>query len=157
MAIDNMTPQQLSQQWINRLRESAPRYRAAINALQNNPLEAAAARETEWGNACQAAARDGRFSAGLRSVTFADWKQRAATIGGNALQNLDDLKQQRTIRFWNRFRPVLINARNQVRAMPRGTYQERKARANAMMDALHAARAGQGGGGNPLMLPAPAG
>lgn len=144
MKMRNLTPQQIGAKWIQRTRAAAPDYRNAINALVNNPLEAAAAKESQWGNACLQAANDHRFSNGLRRVSFQDWKTRAAQIGGDRIANMPDLKMQKFTAFMTRFMPVLRQAQQNIANMPRDTYEQRMARQRAMSDFLHNNRGGGG-------------
>lgn len=147
MKMRNLTPQQIGAKWIQKLRAAAQDYKNAINALQDNPLERAAQKEAQWGQACLNAANNQRFSQGLRRVTFQDWKTRAAQIGGDRIANMPDLKQQKFVAFMTRFMPVLRSAQQAIQAMPRDTYEQRMARQRAMSDFLHNARQGLGNQG----------
>lgn len=154
MALQGATPQGLAQEWLRRMKDSADKYRRAVNAVQTSPMEQAAQQESYWAARVAEAARQGRFSAGLRRVTLAQWRQAAATVGADRIAGLPDLKMAKVAAFWQRFLPHLVAVQNRVRSMPKTTYEQRRARMLAMADGLHEFRTQQGGGGMPIMLPA---
>src|SRR5688500_14600154 len=132
------TPEQFYARWSQRLSESADRYRAGIQNTQVNPMELAAANADGWLAGVQRAHREQRYPNALRGVTIQDWKNAAIQAGAGRLVDGATKARRKMIAFWQAYRPILESVQQAVRAMPRGTYEQRRARAISMMDGLHA-------------------
>lgn len=143
------TPEQFYQRWSQRLGESADRYRAGITATQVNPMELAAANADGWLAGVQRAHREQRYQNALRNVSIQDWKNAAINVGAGRLVDGATKARRKVVAFWQFYRPIMETVQTAVRAMPRATYEQRRARAIAMMDGLHNSpyRGNRGGAG----------
>lgn len=153
MAVQPGDAPRIAQEWLRRMKDSADKYRRAVDAVTTSPMELAAAQESYWAARVAEAARQNRFSSALRRVSLAQWKAAARTVGADRIAALPDMKAQKVQAFWQRFLPHLLAVQQRVRAMPRNTYEQRRSRMLAMVDGLHEFRTQQAGGQIPLMAP----
>ena len=83
-----------------------------------------------------AALDSGKTEAAWRNIDLAAWKAKAGTLGVNrAVEASSNPQVQRNVlAFQEAWLPVAENIKRTVRAMPKGTEQEAKARMNAAFD-----------------------
>jgi hypothetical protein len=134
------TAAQAVQKWLDNTAVAAPRLRDGVNAMgaDENPLEKAAAKETEWAAGCARAAQQNRFSKRLRETKFEDWKRAMTGKGAeNYTRGVADAKPKVT-----RFFGALIPAQQQIRqSLPaRGTLQQNITRSRQMIENMAALR-----------------
>ena len=132
----NLSPQAIAQKWADRMNGASTAYTQGVQAFQGNPMQLAAAQVNTWMQRLQAA--QGKWVASLNRTPKEVWLQNAVNLGASRLGPGATQAVPKVTSFWTAFLPTLVQATQQVKAMPNATYEQRKARANAMMDALHA-------------------
>ena len=137
-----ITPEQAAQKWAQAMGAAGAAYKQGVMAVTESPMQAAARNKQGWINGIMAAANSGKWESGLARVSLNQWQTAAANLGAQRLGAGATNAQPKVLSFMQAFWPTLQNAVAQVRAMPADTYEARKARSNAMMDALHAFRRG---------------
>lgn len=118
----------IAEMWASKMAQSADKYRAGVQAVTTNPMEAAAAAKDRMLAGIQAAVADGRYEAGLRKWTTAAWKQRTATKGGERLASGAREAKEDFARFLTAWLPVAENIKAEVASMPKGTIEDSLAR-----------------------------
>lgn len=127
----------IAQKWSDRMNASSTAYSAGIMRVQTSPMAAAANNVAGYVAGVQAAANSGKWAAGLNRVTLQQWQSQATALGAMRLGPGATQAKPKFQAFMTSFLPFLATAQAQVKAMPNQTYDQRKARAVAMMDALH--------------------
>lgn len=130
------TLQQTVENWGKRLSESAQRYRDGIAGVTANPMQAAAAKGETAKQRFADAIDTGKWQRGLNRVSLEEWKA-SAQLGSQKLALGAAKGRTKFEKFMGRFLPFLEAVQRRVRAMPNTTYEERRARAMAQMDAVH--------------------
>ena len=137
------TPQDVTAKWLERLSGSTTAIENGVRRVQTAPGVAAAAKYDKWQAGLQANAQKWRRN--VAAVPLQTWQDRMINIGAPRVATGAQAKQDKFQSFMSQFLPFVDNAAQRVRAMPDTTYEQRKARANAMMDALHAFQRGGSG------------
>lgn len=132
------TPDAAAQKWAQAMGASSAAYKAGIMRVTESPMAAAARNKQGWINGVMHAANSGKWEAGLNRVSLQYWQNQAANLGAQRIGAGATAAQPKMLAFMQQFWPVLQAAQAQVKAMPADTYEARKARMNAMADALHA-------------------
>ena len=115
-------------------------YVKGVQTPNKDPIAAGVAAEGKWGNAMQQAIMNGTRAKHLSLVSPQEWETNAETIGAPNLVPGVMKRQAKVTAFWNAWMPILGNILNTIDQMPTTTAAERNAKANAMADALRAAR-----------------
>lgn len=131
------TAQQIAQKWASAMNGASQAYKDGIARVTENPMAKAAANVAGYLAGVQDAANSGRWQAGLNRMTKDQWQQLAINLGSMRIGPGATAAQPKMERFLTAFLPVLANNVATVRAMPNQTYEQRKARALAMMDLNH--------------------
>lgn len=114
--------------------------KAGVDAVTVSPTEQAAAAKDQWIAGVQRAAAEGKFENGLRAVSLQDWKTAYKEKGIPAAANAARVAEPKMQRFLADFLPYAAQVSETVKAMPKGTLADSKARANAAIDMLAAYR-----------------
>ena len=129
-------PTTVAQKWSANLSAAGPAYTAGVNAVKNAPNALAAAAVATWLANVQAAQQ--RYVNNNMAVTLAAWQQATTTKGPERLMSGATTALPKFQAFMQKYLPAVYGM---VASLPpRGTYAQNKARASAMMDALHAAK-----------------
>lgn len=126
-----------AEKWVSRMSSSTEEYRKGIQRVQENPMAKAAQNVDAYRQGIMDAINDGRYVAGLQRVTLQQWKDAASKTGAERLASGATAGKPKMMAFLQSFLPFLANAQAQVKAMPNATFEQRKARMNAMADLVH--------------------
>ena len=132
-----VTPEEAAARWVAGLSAAGPKIEAGIDRVTVSPGQKAAQNADKWLNSVSQA-RD-KFAKGAGAVSLADW-QAAAKAGASAVASG---AQRRQGKFATKITPVFAHLATgvaRVDSMPTTTYEQRKARAIAMMDHMHGYR-----------------
>lgn len=127
----------IAEKWSQRMQSAGQAYAQGIDRVSESPTQKAAANVQGYLQGVQDAVNSGKFVAGLNRVSLQDWKNAAKTNGAQRLGSGAALARPKVQAFLQQFLPVLQNNVAQVKSMPNATYEQRKARALAMMDLNH--------------------
>ncbi len=115
-------------------------YVKGVQKPNKDPIAAGVAAEAKWANQMQQAILNQTRAKHLQLVSPQEWETNAETIGAPNLVPGVMKRQSKVTSFWNAWLPILQNILQTIDQMPTGTASERNAKANAMADALRAAR-----------------
>lgn len=118
-----LTPQQVSEKWQRNTAGAVQSYQAGINAVQASPMEAAAAQADRYVAGVTRSVNEGKYQAGLRRVSLAQWKQAASTKGAQRLADGSKLAQPKMEAFMNQFLPYVRQVADRVNQLPKGGLQ----------------------------------
>jgi len=124
--------------WKARMQTAGTAYSDGIDAVTQSPMEAAANAKDAYAQGVNEAVASGRYERGLRRVSMSDWKKAAKEKGASRLASGANAAAPKMEKFFAVFGPKLMAITDQVRSMPKGTFEERQQRAIAMMNATHA-------------------
>lgn len=133
----NMSPDQISQKWNTRMKQSVTDIQNGINAITENPAEKAIAAKDKMLQGVTQAVQDGRWEAGLRKVTLADWKAKTAAKVGERLAGGVDGAMPKRREFDTWMVTTMNNILPTINAMPKMTIQDSINKATAMITAMH--------------------
>jgi hypothetical protein len=129
-------PQQATQKWTSHLQAATTDMTAGVARVSVAPGEQAAAKFDKWLAGIQANAE--KWRSRVKSVSLSSWQNSMTTIGIPRAAEGASKKANKYEAFATEFYPALEQAMAKVNAMDDSTYPARKAKAAAMMDALHA-------------------
>lgn len=137
-----LTPQALAAKWQSKVSASTEAYKAGVNAVQENPAQKAIAAKQLWIDRVNEAAADGRYEAGLSTVTKASWQaacvdKGAANIAAGARAGA--VKVQRAEQIIAPQRDAIVAG-----LPPRGTLDQNIERAVQMARGMAALRKNRG-------------
>lgn len=112
------------------------KYIDKVNSFQGNPMELAANRDDVFLARVTESVTSGRRRQRLMATPVALWKQNAVTKGAERLGTGMKAAEPKVRAFFQRFAPTFDRASQEVRAMPKGTREDAKARANRAIDIL---------------------
>jgi len=130
--------QKAAASWKTSMQTAQQKYTDGINAVTQSPMAAAAANTAGYIQGVTDAVSSGKFERGLQRVSITDWKTAATTKGAPRLATGAAAALPKVEKFWQSFGPKLDAATAQTRAMPKATFEDRMARAQAQMQAVHA-------------------
>jgi len=130
-----VTPDEAAARWVSGMQGASARYTSGVQAVTVSPTAKAAQAVDTWANNV-ANSRD-RFVRGLNKVSLADW-QTAAAAGAANLGTGAQRKQQKFLEATQTNFQNMASVVSQVDSMPKSTYADRRARALAFMDGMHA-------------------
>ena len=141
-----LTPQQIADKWSRNLSSAGESIKQGVDAVTESPTEKAARRVDAYVAGVQRAAANGKWQRGLRNVSIDDWKEAMRTKAVNRITSGAAIAKPKMEAFMSRFMPFVEAAKRELdQSMPRGSFEENKARMNAMIDKLH--QFGQTGAG----------
>lgn len=132
-----VTPEQAGENWAAGMGNATEKIRAGIARVTQSPGAAAAAKADKW-LAGVTGARD-RFARNAGAVTLEDWR----TAVESAIGNVGAGATRKKGKYVQKVTPVfqtLAGVVARIDAMPNTTYEQRKARANYLMDQMHASK-----------------
>lgn len=135
MANTPMTPDQITAKQIRNTSGAVQAYKDGVNRVTTAPGQLAAAKQSKYLAGVQNNVN--KWAANVAKVTLQQWQNSAITKGADRLSTGITAAQPKILAFWQKFQPYQQQAAAAVRQMPNDTYEQRKARANAMMDAAH--------------------
>ena len=130
-----MSPEEALRKYQQRASAASSDYKEGVQRVSESPMEKAAESADAWIRSLQESIE--RYVQGLRSVSLDEWKRQASTKGASnyatGVQNLGSAKKNRML---DNFRLVESIA-EQVRTLPRSTFQDRLNRAIEQMRRMH--------------------
>ena len=135
--------QKAAERWARSMASASTAYSEGIDGVTVSPTELAAANEQGYLAGTAAAVSSGKFKRNLQKVTLADWKRVAKEKGAARIGAGATAAKSKVEKFWQVFGPIQEAAAEQVRAMPKTTFEERMARMISMATMTH--EAGQRG------------
>lgn len=119
--------------WASQLANAGTRITQGVNAVKVAPGQAAAKQSAVWLANLQASAQ--RWASHVGAVSLSDWQNSMVNKGVPRIGAGATAAQPKFDAFMARFLPFVDAAKASLPA--RGTYDQNKARATAMMDKLH--------------------
>lgn len=126
-------PAQVAQNWANGLANAGEKIRQGLDSVTVAPGQAAARQSNVWAQNTQAA--QAKWARNTAAVSLQDWKDATTTKGIPRIAAGAQAAQPKMAAFMTKLLPYVANAKSQLPA--RGSYEQNKARATAMMDAMH--------------------
>lgn len=133
----SLNPTDISNKWVNAMQGATQSYTNGVNSVTTAPGQLAAAAQNKYLSGVQAAVANNSYATNSAAVSLQSWQQSAISKGSARIGPGASASKSKYSNFLNKFIPALQSAQQQVQSMPSDTYQQRQARANAMMDALH--------------------
>lgn len=128
------TPQEVAAAWVQGLSSKTDKITRGIQSVTVAPGQAAARQKSVW--AANTAAAVDRFATNVGKVSLSDWQTAAINKGVPRIATGASNAQQKMEAVLTQLLPHIEATR---RALPaRGTYEQNKARMNAMVDGMHA-------------------
>ena len=127
----------IADKWSQAMQNASGAYTAGINRVTESPMAKAAQNVEAYRQGIMDAINSGKWQAGLNRVSLSQWKENATKVGAGRLGTGAAQAKPKMLAFMQQFLPFLANAQAQVKSMPNATYEQRKARATAMMDLVH--------------------
>jgi predicted transcriptional regulator len=121
----------VSQRWQRNLAGSVEKIREGIQAVTVSPTESALQAKDRYISGVQAAVADGRYEAGLRSVSLQQWQEAALTKGVSRIATGAQAAQTKVQRFMDAWLPAQAELSRKISQMPKGTIADSQARAAA--------------------------
>lgn len=135
-----ITPEQATAKWVNRLQQATEEVRRGVEQVTQAPGQIAASKFQKWITGVQESQQKWRRN--VAAVSLDEWKTSMINVGIPRIAQGAQQKQGKMQRFLDQFFPHLERGVAAVKAMPDTTFEERIARANAMMRHNHEFRRG---------------
>ena len=120
--------------WVNGLSSRTDKIRAGIAAVTVAPGQLAARQADVW--AQNTVAAKARFARNVGNVSLGAWQTAASTKGVDRIASGAAAAHDKQVAFYQKLLPFIAQAKASLPA--RGTYEQNKTRATAMMDKMHA-------------------
>ena len=133
-----MTPAEIAEKQIRRAQAASGDYTAGVERTTKNPMQEAKKKKAKLKANFLKAVDDGKWEAGLDSVTEADWKRLTVEKGGARYGEGISKAAGKIAEFHQEFQPFIQAAADRVNAMPDTTLDERIAKSAAMQRAAAA-------------------
>jgi hypothetical protein len=131
------TPQQAAQAWAESAGRAATNYAAGVQAYQGDWAGATTRQQSVMQSNWTQAVSSGRWATGVNAVGTGGWKQATQDKTPNYSQGFTAGASRQA----SAISKILQAESNIVNSLPpRGTYEQNKNRATAVMDGLHALR-----------------
>lgn len=130
-----VTPEQAGANWVAGMSNAQAKIEAGIARVTVSPGQKAAQAADKW-LAGVSQARN-RFAANVGAVTLSDWQQAVQAAVGNVAAGASR-KQGKYVAKVTPVFQTLASVVSRIDQMPSTTYEQRKARAIALMDGMHA-------------------
>lgn len=129
------TPQEAARRWAANTKAAKKSYEAGIRAVTSSPMEKAASKAQQYADGVARAVSEGRYQAGLRSVSIQQWQDAALGKGLARLDSGVTAAEPKMLAFQSEVLPFIQQVQNTVRNMPNNTEEERDQRmlANARL------------------------
>lgn len=117
--------------WKRNLSAASQTIKDGVSSTTKNPMQLAAAQKAKWVAGVQAAADNGSWEAGLRSVSLESWKNSVLTKGIQRMAAGVEGATEKQMNFFSQLLPYTARVSAEVQAMPKGTLEDGIARAEA--------------------------
>lgn len=129
------TPQQAAQKWVNNLSNAGAAIQDGVNAVTVSPGQAAADQIQLYLQNVTAAVNSGKTESALRSITLDGWKTNFIKKGLPRIATGAQAALQKVTAFHQSFDPVMQQASQQVKGMPKGSTEAALARMRVVIEA----------------------
>lgn len=127
----------VSRLWVTRTSGARQEYIDGVNAVRDSPMDKAAGRSDAYVQGVQRAVQSGKWQAGLRRVSLANWKQITTSVGADRLASGVTAARPKFEAFMREFLPFLAQTMQAVDGQhPRGDLEANIRRATATMRAI---------------------
>ena len=113
-----LTARQFQEKHARRLKGAVNDIREGIERVTENPCEKAAAKQDKMLTNLTASVQSGKWAAGLKRVSLAEWKQKAADIGVNRIAAGIDGAKSKVISFAEELLPHIDREQAKLAGMP---------------------------------------
>lgn len=135
-----VTPAEYAEKHAARLKASIPDIRRGVERVTESPTEKAAQRSDKYLAGVQQAVADGRWQAGLRAVSLAEWKSKTLDKGLIRIATGIDAAKGKVTAFAAELLPFEDALLATVDAMPDMTLEDSIARSSAWIRGMSAFR-----------------
>ena len=118
------TAQQITSNWANGLKQNIGKIQEGVNAVTESPMEKAAGQKDKMLRNLTSAVNNGRWEAGLRSVSLSDWKQKTTSKIQSSLSTGVDNAISKHQKFSAYMVETLNSILPEVAAMPNNTIED---------------------------------
>jgi len=126
----------IAQKWKRNLSASVESIRAGVQAVDQSPTDLAADKADQYLIGVQNAVDSGKYQAGLRSVSLAEWKTAMLDKGVPRIASGASSGESKVLSFLNEWLPFVESGQRMLENMPRGSLAENIARSTAMIEHL---------------------
>lgn len=123
----------LAEKWKRNLQGAAQTMREGVRDMRSNPMEEAIKKKDLMRERLLAAIDSGKWEAGLRSVSLADWKTMMTELGISRAVEAAAKKQDKVEDFLKEWLPVAEAISAKAKDMPSGTEQDALEKVRMMM------------------------
>lgn len=127
-------PSTAAQDWVNGLSAKTAKITQSVQSVTVAPGQAAARQKAVWMQNTQAAAD--KWANASQRVTLAEWQSAMVNKGIPRIASGAQAAQSKMQAVFAQLLPYIDSAKQSL--PPRGTFEQNKARATAMMDKMHA-------------------
>lgn len=132
----NFTPAEITEKWKQRLKNSIPDIQRGVNSVTDSPMQKAIAKQDKMKQNLIASIDDGRWAAGLSSVSLAQWKEITTKKISSSLSAGVDAATQKHQNFATYLVGAVNSALSTIANMPDMTIDDSANRAVAFMKAM---------------------
>jgi hypothetical protein len=129
----NQNAMEVARRWASRLGGSMESIRSGVQAVTVAPTERAARQQDAYLAGIQRAVTDGKYAAGLRRVTLADWQNAMLNKGLSRIGSGATAAIPKVESFMQEFLPHVAAGQAKLESMPRGDINQNVQRAIAMI------------------------
>lgn len=137
MARRRMTAEQAADKWERKMQTASTDYVAGVEAVTENPMEAAAAAAPKYQRGVQESVESGRYQRGLTAVSLSDWKDNAKTKGAARLASGAAAAAPKMRMRMQQLMSNVEEVQSIINRMPSDTPEQRIERATAWMREMH--------------------
>lgn len=127
-------PNTAAQDWVNGLSSKTAKITSSVQAVTVAPGQAAARQKTVWAQNTMAATD--KWANAVGRVTLGDWQTAMVNKGIPRIASGASAAQGKMVAVFQQLLPHIDRVKASL--PPRGTFEQNKARAVAMMDGMHA-------------------
>ena len=120
-----VTPQEGAQKWASRLTAAVEDIRRGVQKVTEAPTAKAAEKKDKWIAELQRAAQEGRWEAGLRSVTLEEWKNAMLSKGLARIPDGARAAQPKYAQVAESLYRYIEEGQRRIQAMPDTTLEQR--------------------------------
>ena len=127
-----------AEKWARRTQAATPDYQRGIERVSESPTEAAANSQDKMIANLLESVNSGKWARALRGVSLADWKDSALRKGVSRIAAGVQAATPKQQQMATALLQTVDRGIAEIANMPSTTFEDRKARANAWMDFMHA-------------------
>jgi len=123
-----LTPAEFQEKHARRLSAAVEDVRKGIDRVTVNPCELAAAKQEKMLTNLTASVNDGRWAAGLKRVSLAEWKDKAKNVGAGRIASGINAAKAKVIAFAEELLPHIDAGQSKLETMTDITLEDNIAR-----------------------------